>query len=339
MKRIFSNIIVYSGQKGAAKLQLPYVHSIEISTSRNNYTDTCTIQLPQKMGKVGRRLTDSIQIGDKVEVKYGYGKVITEFIGYVTGVDVKFNAIITLEDDAWLYKLYALGKDYKLKDTTFNTLISTIYKGQFKTTDDKIGDWNISKNATLLDILDELKKTFDTISYWQNGILYVNYEFEKSENKRIRCEIRKNILTDTSTINKSKSNDVGVVSKGTSPQKDGTVIEVYSYYKDVVTREIVSQITSPVGNISDFQVPGLSREDLQKLTERRLPKLYSQSISGEVTTYGEPSIQHGDAMEYIDNDNSDNNGVYEVVEIIKTLSVDNGLRQTIKIGEKIANIN
>jgi hypothetical protein len=335
---VFQNIIIYDGVSGVAKLQLPYFSAVEINTSRNNLTDTCTVSFPQKISQSGRRISDMIQVNDRVEVQYGYGKLTTEFVGYVTGIEPKYNCVVTLENDAWLYKKDTIGKDVILKNTTFDALIKEIYTGKYLTIKEKIGNWAISKDATLLDVLDELKQKFSLPCYWQNGILYVAYEFEKSAKTTIKCDVNANVLLGTDNITLSRSVDVGVVSQGTSPQKDGTTVNVYSYYKNGISKEIISTTQKPrSGSLNNFSLPGLTFKELKALTERRLPKLYSQSISGEITTYGEPSIQFGDAVSFFDRLNPDINGVYDIVEVVKTCSVTDGIRQVIKIGEKIAN--
>lgn len=330
------NITTYNSD-GKEVFIFPFCHSFEIKSSRNTYSDTATIVLPQKMSNKTQKISDLINVGDRITVEAGYKNMTTIFDGYVKSIDPNSPMKLECEDEAFIYKIQSLPENTnkQYKNITFNGLLSEIYKGQYKSTDDLIGTITIDNNAGLLDVLDYLKNTFYVDVYWQKNTLYVGYELFKEPEKTIILDIQGNVPIGTDNVIKLKQNDLLTVAYGLSPQKDGSKIELYAYYKDVQNNEIVYTTKKPIGNINKLEVPEQSEADLKKLLKRWLPKLYYSGLSGDITTFGAPDVNHGDEAKIIDRRIPDRNGIYEIIEVVKTFSVTDGYKQKITLGLKL----
>jgi hypothetical protein len=341
MHKLNQHITIYEGNSNTEKFRFPFVSTVEIISSKLNFTDTCTVILPQRIRQVNKKISDYIKIGDKILIKLGYyPELLPEFSGFVTKIKPNNEMVLECENDAFLYKLQSLNP-VVLKDTNYDELIKTIYSGKYKTLTDPIGDCKIGKNVTLLEVLDEMRQKLGTIAYWQDGILFIDYEIIKEPSKTVEFNINENVPIGEDNLEILKPTQqeniyFDVISYGVSPQKDGTVIELYARYKDVPGSEIIVSDVKPSGNLNKFEIPGLTRDALEKLIKRRLPNLWYTGAVGEITTFGSPSLKHGDLAAIYDKNNKDRNGKYQILEVRKRFGVGIGFRQTVKLGQKIA---
>lgn len=314
-----------------------FANSIEIRTNAKTYSDTATIVLPQNMNDINNKISDKINVGSVVQIYLGYdGNLLKEFDGYVKSINPNSPMTIECEDEAFLYKQQPLpGKVYK--GATFRSLLTDIYKGELRTTDDKLGDIAIQEGATLIDVLDELAETYEINAYWQNNILYVNYEFEKKPEKTCVFDIQRNVPIGTDNINILKQNDWKPVSHGIIKRSNGTSEHVYASYKDALMNEIIVSQTRPLGAINDFSYTSdtMTIKDMEKYVKIRLKNLYYTGLAGDITTFGIPSLKHGDEANIIDNRMPDRNGVYNITEIVKTFNLTTGYKQKCTIGLKL----
>ena len=328
-------IWIYDQTTLQPKLRFPFATEVVISTSRNNFTDTCRIVLPQRTRRVNKKISDLIQVGDIVDVFLGYKPELNlEFQGYVNAINPDSPMVLECEDLSFKYKNKSIGQDYVLKDTTFRELISTIYDREFLTTNDNIGTWKISKNATVVDVLDSLKKVFGTPSYWQDNILYVNYEFAKQPEKTILFDVQKNVPLGSDNIDVNVQTNLSIISHGVSPQKDGTINEAFAYYENNSGKVIRVTANRPEGVLNTLKFPNLTQETLEQRVKERLPRLYYAGVSGDITGIS-PSFKHGDRLAIRDRRITDKNGIYDVPEVTKMFGVGYGFKHLAKAGLKL----
>ena len=334
--RLYQEITITDQTTGEDKLRFPFVTAVEIISSRLSFTDTCNLTLPQRTRRVNKKISDLINIGDKITVKLGYyPNLYTEFIGYIAKVNPDSPMNLICEDEAFIHKLSSIGPLVQ-KNTTYKALIGAIYSKEFNTIDVNIGDWSISKNATFIDVLDELRQKLGTLSYWQDEILYIDYEIEKEPGQTIIFDVQKNVPSGSDQLEIQKATDYKTISYGLSPQKNGTKIELYAYYADAAGNEIIVTENRPSGTLNKFEVPNISRASLEKLIIRRLPNLFYTGATGSITTFGAPTFKHGDLAAVYDRRLSDRNGIYQILEVTKTFTAIGGYRQTAKLGQKIS---
>jgi len=334
--RLFQEITITDQNTGKDKLRFPLVNSIDIKTSKLSFTDTCTIILPQRTRRVNQKITDLINIGDPILVKLGYFPYLyTEFSGYIAKINPDSPMVLICEDQAFQGKISSLGAVYQ-KDTTYRKLLTAIYSGTFRTIEANIGTWSINQNATLIDVLDELRQKLGALCYWQDGILYVDYELEKDPEKTVIFDIQKNVPAGSDQLEIQKATDLKTISYGISPQKDGTKIELYAYYKDAAGSEIIVSENKPAGTLNKFSIPNVSKATLEDLIKRRLPNLFYTGATGNITTLGAPTFKHGDRAAVYDRRLTDRNGIYDILEVQKIFNTFQGYKQTATLGQKVA---
>jgi len=332
------NITVY--KKGKLVFTFPFITSCNISSSRENFTDTAILEFPRKTYTDNRTVLDFINVGDSIKIELGYSGYLekTVFEGYISKIKNDTSIIIKVEDDAFIYKSQIIEPKV-FKKTTLKEILTFYYKGVFVTTNADIGTWIVNENVTLIDMFDELRQKLGVLSYWQNGILYVGAEIEKRASKIVVFDINKNVPTDTDNIQLEGSDDIGVISCGISTQKNGKTIKRYAYYKDAAHTEIITTSIKPLGSINTMKRPNLTQSKLDYWIIRRLPNLYTNINLGDITTFGIPVFEHGDLAKVINSKDKGVNGVYDIVGVDKTFDTSTGYKQTAKIGLKIKNIS
>jgi len=339
MLRKQSNIIIYDRDTGKAKFEFNIVTSVEIVKERTNYTDTAIISFPNRLRRK-ESLIDKINIGDKVVIYLGYfPNLVKEYEGYISFIDKNSPLVLKLEDESFQLKRKSLPAT-TLKKTTLKKLIETFYDGETNILDTEIGDWRVAQNATLINVLDELKSKFGILSNFKEGVLNINTELvDNADTKEVLLNVQQNVVQDSDDLNFQEDTDIGVISHGLSLQKNGTKIEVFSTYKDnLPDNEIVTSQLQPLGVLNTLKVPDLSLSALTKLVEQRLPKLFYTGVTGKITTFGAPSINHGDIAHLIDKRTPERNGKYKINAVTKNFDTEVGYKQTITLGLKVGKL-
>ena len=339
MLRKQSDILIYDRNTGNLKFRFDIVTSVEIVTARTTYTDTATLTFPNRLRKK-ENLINKINIGDKVVINLGYfPNLIEEFQGYISFIDKNSPLVMKLEDESFNLKRKSLPET-TLRKTTIKEVIRTFYDGETNILDAEIGDWRVSENATLINILDEMKSKFGILSNFKKGVLNVNTELiDNSETKEVILNVQENIVKDSDDLNFQEDTDIGVISHGVSIQKNGTKIEVFASYADnLPENEIVIDTIKPIGVLNTFSVPDLSLEALTKLVVQRLPKLFYTGVTGNITTFGAPSLIHGDIVHLIDERTPERNGKYKVDAVTKNFDTSVGYKQTVELGLKVGSL-
>lgn len=314
---------------------LPYVAEVQITTSRNTFTDTATITIPNRIARRNNTIGGFIQKGSPVTIELGYHPhLVTEFTGYVSQLIPEKTAVIRCEDEAYNLKRISVGRDIVQKKTTISTLIKSVYSGSLLVNDGNIGDWKISKSATVLDVLKELNSKFKVYSFFRGKTLVVGAQADTRTDRRIRCHFQKNVPIGESNFNFKEADSDRIVVKATNVTRSGTINEVYAYY-DGNPLSIVFQRAAPAsGAINEFNIggqSGLTINDLKALAKIRLEALSFTGVDGNITIYGSPSASHGDIAEVTDLDTPEKNGKYAIVEVVKSFG-RGGYRQSLGLG-------
>lgn len=315
--------------------RLPYIESVVINESKKNFTNTATILIPKKTALRAKKISDYISVGDTVNISLSYSNQYEtrNFSGYVTDISVKRNTEIKIEDEAWLYKSSVVDPRV-FRDVKLDDLISYYYTGSKIVADAEIGDWVVNKNATFIDILDEIRQKLGLLSYWQDGTLYVGAEIQTS-GRTVLFDINRNVPEGSDSIKTVQSRDVGVISAGTSPQNDGSVIERYAFYSGPAQERIEVTSDRPTnGAISQMSIPGITQDRLDELIKRRLPNLYTTKTSGSITTFGSPVVKPGDFARVVNAKEPQTEGEYSINTVKTTFDVNNGYKQTVEVGRK-----
>lgn len=307
-----------------------YVNNVTISKSYDTYTDMATITMPNKFKDTNDNILDIFSEGDAVEIKLGYyPELITRFKGYLTKKVPGSPVIFECQDEAWKLKKQSLG-NYSKTGITLETLIKDNYSGKYEVEDVEIGDWQIQKGSTLIDIFEEIKD-LGLFSYFEDEILKIKFKTSIINEVTHKLSYQWNVI-DGENLRYIKANEIDVVSYGISKQDDGSLVEAFAYYDEDNNAKV--QTTNPGGNLNKLSLPGQTQTNLNKLVLRRLPNLYYTGTIGNITTFGKPAFNIGDRAEIIDQKYTERNGFFAVKSIIDEFGVT-GYRQTLQIDTKL----
>jgi len=307
------------------------VNRATINKSYDTFTDTATIVMPNKFKDTNDNMLEIFNEGDAVEIKLGYyPDLITRFKGYLTKKVPGSPAIFQCEDEAWKLKKKGLI-NYSELGISLNDLIKANYSGTYEVEDVELGDWQIQKGATLIDVFEELKSKYGLFSYFEDEILKIKFKTSIINEITKKLDFQYNII-DGENLQYIKANEIDVVSYGVSKQDDGTLIEAFAYYDENNAAKV--QTTNPGGTLNKLDIPGQSQSNLNKLALRRLPNLYYTGTIGSITIFGKPLFNIGDRAELTDNKYTERNGIFTVKSIIDDFGI-NGYRQILELDQEL----
>ncbi len=312
---------------------LPYVGEVVINSSRNNFTDTAQITLPNRIAQRGGKISDMIPQGAPITIELGYYPTLNvEFVGYVSQVMPDRVCTIMCEDEAYNAKRKSVGKDIIQKATTIKALVGACYSGAFECIDANIGDWKVSKSATILDVLSDMQSKFKVFSYFRGSTLIVGVQADTHSAQGITCDFQRNVPLGESSFSFAEAEADRIIVKASAISREGVITEVYAYY---VNQSIeYSSVAPTVGTINEFNINGQSdvvEADLKELARIRLEALSYTGAEGSITIFGSPMATHGDYALVKDSRVPEKDGKYSIVEVETTFG-SGGFRQTLNLG-------
>lgn len=320
-------------------LVLPFLTNVEIVDSRNNFTNTCDITLPNRLPKRNKRITDTIQKGSEVKVELGYfPNMFVEFEGYVSEVIPEKTAIIRCENEAYNLKRQSIGKDIIQKSTTLKDLINAIYTGDTIIADANIGDFQVGATNTVIDVLAELQSKYKIYSYFRDKTLIVGAQADTRTKETITADFQGNVPLGESNFNFKEASADRIVVKATSINRSGEISAIYAYYDGNPAAIVYSKAEPASGTVNEFNIGGqsdFSEEDLKELARIRLEALSFTGVDGSITIYGNKTkacATHGDICKVIDRQITEKEGDYAIVEVVKRFGVGVGFRQDLGLG-------
>lgn len=303
-----------------------YCYSISVVSGWEHFTDTATIEIPNRFLKNGETIiggNDNVfKRGDSVEIKVGYfnpdrdeNGLKTVFKGYVSRISPGQPLRIECQDLTYLLKQKTISKSWK--SVTIKKLLSDILPPdiKFKAVDAELGSFSVTR-VNIVQILDELKKTYGLQSYVQNGELYVGL-VSQGNGKKHKFHFQKNIISD----------DLEFV------RADDTKIKLTAISMLENNKKIQIETGDSDGDNRTLTFYNLSQSELKKTADREIEKLKYTGVSGSITTFGIPAVNHGD-IAILQNDIWPEKAGEYFVDQVTTDFGANGIRQKIKLGRK-----
>lgn len=307
-----------------------FVHSIEIESSYKEFTDTCKIVLPRKITFDKKELfvgeNAIFKRGDKIQVKIGYKPNLElVFDGYIRNVGANVPVMLECEDSMYLLKQYKItypengnGNEkakisdllkYILKDVNFNLLDNDLGLGNIKFT-----------KVTPVRVLEELKNTFGLYSYFKDGVLQVGFGNNTSSTKEAEFKMEK-VIINSNSLEWQNEADVFVGVTAINIDSKNNKIEAFAGDID--------------GDQKTYHFSGLNETQLKEQANKVVKEFKYTGYKGELETFGEPIMHHGERAKIVSTKLPERNGVYLIRKVRREYSVDGGNHQFLTLGEKV----
>lgn len=318
MFRLISKITI-------ANKSFDYVSDVNISSSWRDFTDRASIRIPNRFLKNGETIvggSDNVfKRGDKVKIELAYfdGKSpetsLNEcFTGYISKIKAGSPFEIQCEDEMFLLKQKTVSRSWR--SVTLKELIDDLVTEiPSEVVSAELGSFKITR-VNVVQVLDELKKTYGLTSFVRKGKLFVGVPYTGT-GKEHEFDFQKNIIT--SNLEFQRDDDVKISVKGISMLSNNKKIEITT--------------GDPDGDGRTLTFYNLTETELKNSCDREISKLKFTGYRGTFTTFGFPKVEHGDTVSLVDKKFPERSGKYFVESVVTDFGV-NGFRQTIKLGAK-----
>lgn len=359
MLRLYNRITFTSKDNRQGALVFDFVNNVEIESSYENFTDTAKITIPKQVNSNGKPISvgeNSIfKRGDAVKIELGYyPNLRTVYEGYITTVNAKSPIIIECEDEMFLLKNTKVvfpkkrtvvdrvttktGKVRMLKRPRVYSANITLAQllDEFKAVMLEEQDYDLildeqtenieinlgsfrATNVSIAECLDTLKKEYGLYSYFRDKKLHVGLPSDASVTNTVDLVFEQNIIED-SNLEYQREQDVRLRIKAISMRLDNTKTEI--------------EIGDQDGTLRTYHTYNATEDALKEFANLKLKSLKYEGYKGDLTTFGEPYIRHGDAVRLKSIKYPDKNGTYQVTSV-KRLFGMNGYKQVCDLGIKL----
>ncbi len=357
----------WENQTDTAKITLPKnIYFVNSNGNRVTWSDKNIINGTE---------SPIIMRGDKIDISLGYiytqngSDVIDmnkEFSGFISKVNPRIPIQIECEDDMYLLKqIQAPNKTWlssrydlegmlaeMLKGTPFTAVTGVKVSNKIST---KIGTF-ITHNETVSQVLDRLKKEAHFNAYIRRNsdgskelrcgsiVYYPKDQIETVNGQQIErdfvFDFQKNIINDD--LEFRRKDDINIRIRAISKLEEALVTTNSSGGTKKTIKQI--EVTVPTGKTSleselrTMHFYNLTREELTKRANTQLNRLFYEGFKGGFTTFGIPSVRHGDRITLVDKKVLDRAGTYLCKGVTKTFG-QSGFRQKINLDMRIDGIN
>jgi hypothetical protein len=302
------------------------VVSVKVENSWRNLTGKATVQLPGRWLFQARKIAikDWLRRGDPITIELGYNKkLVKEFEGYVT--DVKPGVPVTLNCEDEMYRLKRHPVKYSSASVRLPALLQAICPPGTKINalDTDLGTFKAT-NVTVAKVLEKLKSMYGFVSYFREGTLYCGKVYRQTDapTKTAFTFQRPGpgaVLSDS--LEYRTADDLKVIVTATSHQLKGKDLKV-----------VVGDVTALDAEPRTLQYFNLnSEDDLRARAQRDVDKLKVEGYKGSFSTYGLPSVQHGELASISNSEYPERDGDFYIDATSKTFEAG-GYRQEITLG-------
>lgn len=323
MKDLIMNAkVVFKATESHPEFYIRRISEVEIESSWKMICSTAQVVLPRNIKDFNQnKVKDWFKRGDKVEIYLCYGldeDLILEFSGYITQVSADYPITIKLEDEMWRLKQIPVNfssKNEKLKSfvqkyvTDYPILIDA---------EVPLGAVNI-KNKTLGEVFKKIQEDLSLYPFIRNGKLVVAKPYSDVTDKIPVFDLERNCV----------SNDLNYLSKEERTVK--VIAEsVQNFAK--TKKKLKFELGDPDPKTTINKTLSVTTLNDLQAEVRRIYDLYKkEGFDGSFTTFGTPSVQHGQKVKITSSLYNDREGIYYIDSIKKKFSRD-GYRQEIELG-------
>ena len=323
MKDLIMNAkVVFKATESHPEFYIRRISEVEIESSWKMICSTAQVVLPRNIKDFNQnKVKDWFKRGDKVEIYLCYGldeDLILEFSGYITQVSADYPITIKLEDEMWRLKQIPVNfssKNEKLK--SFVQKYVTDYPIDIDA-EAPLGAVNI-KNKTLGEVFKKFQEDLSLYPFIRNGKLVVAKPYSDVTDKVPVFDLERNCV----------SNDLNYLSKEERTVK--VIAEsVQNFAK--TKKKLKFELGDPDPKTTINKTLSVTTLNDLQAEVRRIYDLYKkEGFDGSFTTFGTPSVQHGQKVKITSSLYNDREGIYYIDSIKKKFSRD-GYRQEIELG-------
>lgn len=321
--------------------------SVEISSGWEDLIDNCTITLPKQtytkpQGFGQTTGTEQLtafgsnvyfQRGQNVAVSLGYdGNLTSRFTGLISKVSPKIPIKIQCEDDGQRLKQSVVNSYSQASGNTIATLLKNVLpidprtgnQYLFQADNITVGKLTFTK-CSVMELLDFLKRHFGLTVFSRAGIIHVGFAYPtnivavNATSIPPLFKFQRNIISDNLDFFRAEDIDYKVVAtniRSDNSRKTFTFGNVDGEVRSIVLYDVADS-------------------DVKTIATDLLNRFKYTGFRGTFTTFLDPIINHGDAIELQDEVIPDRNGIYLVKKVMTSLSSDGG-RQTISLDRLIS---
>lgn len=339
------SIITFTSSEN--ELTFNFCNSWETDESYEHLTDTAKIIVPRKLSFEGADLfagtNPLFKRGDKVKIEAGYyPNITTIFEGYISKVHAKIPVELECEDQMFLLKQYTvtypdkystiyLGKngkhskrpkiisanitlqqlmDYMIQDDIEFDILDNVKLGQFR-----------AVNATPAQILEKLKDEYGLFSYFVDGRLKVGFANNAADTVEATFKMEE-VVINSQELEYQTEDSVKIKVKAISMMPDNTKKEV--------------EVGDPDGEQKTIHKYNMTESELRTVAEKWLAEFKYTGFRGELETFGEPYVRHGDRAKIVSRKLPEMDSTYLIKGVKRKMSVGGGFRQYLTLGAKVA---
>jgi hypothetical protein len=342
--------ITFSRSDGATQVFTVF-NDFNVFKSYEQLTNKCTVTFPKKYQSEYQDYfagTDPIfKRGDKIVIECGYYPNLEKvFEGYIRDVNANIPVTVICEDSMYLLKKYTFNvpaevplitttkKGKFLKRPKINTAL--VKKLQLKELlniiipddielDTDIIDIDLGKvifsRMTAAEILGKLKDTHGLFSYFIDTKLYVGFQSNALTTKEAEFVMERAVINSNNLFYK-RAEDVPI-----------KVVCISMDNNNVKTTEEAGEED---GEVRTYHYYNVSQEALKQYAQERLNEERYTGFHGDMVTFLEPMLSHGDRARIVSSKIPERNGTYLVKSVSIDIGVTSGAKQVLELGQKVA---
>jgi|GEM_PF-183071 len=338
------------------QLTLNFVHELHIVSSWRDLTDTCTIELPRNLrvraqgAAAPTNLEDVVRVGDAVRVAYGYGpspippddpaQLRTEFVGFVTELKPGPPIKIVCQDEMYFLKKVSLPAKSWKQVTTYEVAeyVRKYSKRTFSVC--LLGDQPVSLGAFYIEketgasVFKRLANDYQLHCFFRDSELIIGDPYQARAGTTVRHQLKfgQNIISNTLQYVDAADVQVQVYAKSLlkNAKKNRGFVEV-------TVPAPSTDPDAPRGEVRNYTFVGLTEPQLRARATAILARLKYTGYAGTLTTFGAPTIEHGDEVRLDDTTAAYPKGgaTFSVDKVEKTFGAS-GSRRIVTLGPLIS---
>ena len=341
--------IIFTRSDGATQ-SFKVFHDFNLKKSYEMLTNKCSITFPRKYQDEFKEYfagaNPIFKRGDKVVINCGYFPNSEKvFEGYIRDIEANIPVTVYCEDSMYLLKKHTFNipavvplitttkKGKYLKRPKVNTtlikkiqlkeLLNIIIPDDIELSEDII-DIDLGKvifsRMTPCEILQKIKDTHGLFSYFVDTKLYVGFQSNAITTKEREFKMERQVINSNNLFYK-RAEDVP--------------IKVVCITMNDANQKTTKEAGDEDGEVRTYHYYNVSDEALQQYANERLNEERYTGFYGEIVTFLEPMLSHGDRAKITSVKMPERDGIYLVKSAYIDVNVRGGGRQVLELGQKV----